>query len=430
MQSRSLRNPRIEGTVYQTLVLALFIILSSLPAWGESTGRVKGTIEAGFDTFREKYSIVEEDTLDEVTEFRSRLRLGYLSGNRFRDFLHIEGEAVASKNNYDGGGRVAFVSLFRTLRFGMDAEGMVRRFRSNSTYAFPNDYERYNLRTYLQKSLTPAISLRLSDCLERMDFDQTTEFDYDYWKNGFYLSGDFQSAITTLFSVDCGYIAKSIPDTNEISYRSYSARFDFQAYPGLNKQILLSAGAERRVYKHKPAKSPFWSITNDISLAPFSNGPFGITLENSLESYIYDLSSDVYFSYVENKSAILASYNQSMDFHVRAGPTYAFLSSHFSSEDRYREIGGKLTLEYYQGTKIWISLSYEPGRRFYASSDAQDSESIFSDYTYNRLILFMLAKLWNNLSINSFLNHEPEYHEKKGDDSTITLLSLSLTYDF
>ncbi len=409
----------------------LFLCLLFLPSLGRTGGPgIIGIIETGFDSFNEKYSIVEEDSLDDISEFRTKASLGYLAGNRFSDYFRLEGLAVASNNIYEGGGSLGFAASAGKFRFGTEVDGIVRRYQSNSTYAFPNDYERYSMRTYIQKSLTPSVYLRLSDRLERMDFDQTTEFDYDYWKNSIYLSGNLERSLDTFINAGIGYTIKSIPDTTEIAYKAFTSHLDIRRYLGLYKRLALSIHGERRIYAHEPARSPFWAISADFSLVPFSHESIAFAADNSLESYIYDSNSGVYFSYAENKTALLMIIHRLSNLQIQIGPTYAFFSSNFSEEDRYQEIGGRFVLEYFKGAKIWLSLSYEPGRRFYRAYDDNASESIFSDYTFNRLIIFATGNLWDGISINGFLNFEPEDHKREGDDSTITLVSLSLTYSF
>jgi hypothetical protein len=393
-------------------------------------GRITGAIETGFDSFTEKYSIIEEDTLDDVTEFQTRIGLGYLHGNRFKDYFLAEGRAVVGNNIYEGEGRLKITSCNGAYKYGADIEGTVKRFQDNSTYTFPNNYERYNLRAFFQRHLSPFLSLRFSERLERMDFEQITEFDYDYWLNTLSVSSDIEPTLTSHLYAAVGYSHKVIPDTTEISYRAIRTLLDFRNYMGLNRQIVLSIGAERRLYTHKPARSPFWEITTDMTLAPFARGSWGFTAENNFESYIYDRNSDVYFTYLENRSALLLTYNKSLDFHARAGPSFAFFSSNDSEVDEYSETGAKLTLEYARGVKIWLSCTYERGWRSYQAYEEDNPESIFSDYSYDRLTLFVTAKIWEQLGINSFFNHEPERHKREGDDSTITLFSFSLTYAF
>ncbi len=411
--------------------LTLAVSCCSAPAPSASTARLIGSIEAGFDSFVEKYSIVEKDTLDEITEFSTRISLGYSRGSFLHDYFRIEGLAILGNEIYEGGGRLGVSTFKGHTRLAIEAEGSTRKFRSNSSYAFPNDHLRYNLRAYIQRPIAQGISVRLSDRLERVDFDQMTEFDYDYWKNSISLCADFEKSLTTLFHVGFGYINKLIPDSTEISYVAYTSHLEFRRYMGLYKQISLFLNGERRLYAHKPFKSPYWAVASEFVAQPFVFGnSLGIMLENSAESYIYDTNSGIYFTYLENKTSLLLSWQRFPDLVIRAGPRYAFFVCDFSREDRYREIGGRFSIDYNRGTRWWLSLNYEPGGRFYETFDEADEESVFSDYVFNRLFLFSTIKIWKRMNINGFLNYEPEKHKRESDDSRTTLLSLSLTYDF
>jgi hypothetical protein len=411
------------------LVAALFFAVIA-HACVASAGRVTGLIESGFDSFTEKYSIIEEDTLDDVTEFQTRIGLGYLQGDRFRNYFIAESRAVAGNNIYEGEGRLRLASSSGPNRFGVDMEGVVRRFRESTTYTFPNNYERYYLSAFFQRRLSPSLSVRVSERLERMDFEKTTEFDYDYWLNTVTISGDIESSLSSHLHAAVGYSYKAIPDTSEISHRAIRALCDYRHYPGIYRRIALSISAERRLYTHKPARSPFWEFVADMTLAPFAWGSWGCAAENYLESSILDRDTEVYFTYLENRSALLVTYNKSFDFQLRAGPSFAFFSSGGSEVDEYRETGAKIALEYARGVTMWVSCTYEHGWRSYQAYEEGDPESIFSDYSYDRLALFATARIRDRFGLNGFFNHEPERHKREGDDSSITLISFSLSYTF
>jgi hypothetical protein len=410
--------------------VAVFFFAVIAYACVANAGRVTGSIESGFDSFTEKYSIIEEDTLDDVTEFQTRIGLAYRHGDRFRNYVIAEGRAVAGNNIYEGEGRLQLASSSGPNRFGAIMEGTLRRFRDSTNYTFPNNYERYNLRAFYQRRLSPSFSFAANERLERMDFDKITEFDYDYWLNTVTLSGDMEPSFSSHLHAAVAYSHKAIPDTSEIGYRAIRALCDFSHYPGIYKRIALSLAAERRLYTHKPARSPFWEFAADMTLAPFSWGSWGCAAENYLESSVFDRDTEVYFTYLENRSALLLTYNTSFDFQLRAGPSFAFFSSSGSGVDEYREAGAKISLEYARGIMMWVSCTYERGWRSYPSYEEGDVESIFSDYSYDRLTFFATARIRDRFGLNGFFSHEPERHKREGDDSTITLFSFSLSYAF
>jgi len=115
---------------------------------------------------------------------------------------------------------------------------------------------------------------------------------------------------------------------------------------------------------------------------------------------------------------------------VSAGPAVGFLASGYSSRDRYREEGLRVEVEYTRIPSVWVSFAGELGRRSYQAYESNAAESLFSDYTYYRLNLFLNVRLWKGLSLNGFADHQPEKHKRAGDDNATTLFSLDLSYSF
>jgi hypothetical protein len=396
-----------------------------------SAGHVTGAVEIGFDSFTEKYSIIEQDTLDRLTEFRTRLNLGYFQGSILKDYLRVEGQGLIGESSYDGVGRVKLTSGFDSMtRFLLDSEIMKRSFRDSSEYTFANDFLKYNLRTYLKRSINPSASVKLTERFEWMDFDKRTEFDYDYIRSHLVLSGDFEPDFSTLYHGAFGLATKSIPDTTEISYKAYTMALEMRRSFGIYRQFFLAVDGERRLYAHEPARSSFWAVQSNISSQPLRFGSLVLSLENMFESYIYDRDSDVYFDYIEDRAAALLNYHRSFDLSFGMGPTIGAFVSRSSPEDEYKEYGGKMSVDLSRGTSLWLSGSYELGRRDYNEDEDSPIGVLFSDFTYQRIFLFATIRMWNNLSLNLFLTHEPEDHRIEDDDSTTTLFSLDLGYSF
>ena len=298
-------------------------------------GRLTGSLGAGFDSFQEKYSIVDEDTLDSITEFRSRLSLGYMTGSYFKDFFHLEGRTVLGDDSYETTGRFKLAKRLgnkRYFRVGIDGEIVRRTFGDNSSYEYSNDYTRYYFRTVLKKAVSDVVSLRLSERFEHQDFDERTEFDYDYIRNSLTFSGELDWDLFTCLNTGITLTTKSIPDSTEIGYTSVSPSVEFRHDAGVNKRILALSSIERRDYNDGGVRSPYWAVFSLTSIRWSIKGPCDISLGNDAEYYNYDSSSDVYFDYLENTSALLLNYSRSWAARFGAGPTYGFFVSDYSAE--------------------------------------------------------------------------------------------------
>jgi hypothetical protein len=401
----------------------------------ESTLRLTGSFSTGFDSFQEKYSIVDRDTLDMVNELRASAALGLLAGSLLRDFILIEGRAQYGEDSYETGGSLKFTKSLRSRisRIGLDIDLTRRLYGTSTTYQFPNNYARFFARGFFRHLFTESFALRLTDRFERQTFQQRTEFDYDYLRNRISLAGELEWALTTFLDVRLDHVTMDVPDSTEIEYKSLIPTFEFRHFSGLHKRVVLMTAVERRDYVTGSPRSSFWAalggFTGELPLGETTS----ILLENNLEWYEYDNENQVYFDYVENNTAVLLKLNPTITLSFGAGPTYGFLDSDVSEYDEYSEYGLRTVFDYSNASLAWISLSYEVGERQYLAYSAtpQPEEiSLFSDYSYHRLSLFTNIRLVGGFTFNGFVDYEPEDHVREGDDSTATLISLSVNYVF
>lgn len=393
------------------------------------SGELTGSIGLGFDSFHERYTVVDSDTTAGLNEFRARVTLGYLQGQFLQDYLQIEGQSLIGEESVETSGRMNLLRRSGPYRFAFDNELTYRSYRKNTTYTFANDFVRYNGKVYLQRQLSSALFMRLTDRLEIIDFDKFTTFDYDYINNAIWLLGEYQRDLTTAYTFAAGFRTKAIPDTTQIAYKAYTAAAELRHVPGLRKQVFVSLSGERRVYNDTGIRSPYYSLYSDARIQPLAWGDFALSFDNTLEGFRYDQANEVFFNYVENRSALRGIYYRSSLFFVGLGPTFGFLSSGESDLDEYTEWGAKFTLDYTVGG-AWISAGYEPGWRDYRVEGRDNYETIFSDFVYHRLMLFATARIWDGASVNVFASFEPEKHSYEPDDATATLFSVDVTYGF
>jgi hypothetical protein len=416
------------------LCIALVLtVLWSASAWGQGGARFVGSVSAGFDSFQEKYTLVDRDTLDSVNEFRTRAALGLLAGTFLRDFFLVEGLAQYGKDSSEAGGRLKFNKLFWSgkSRVGFEGQFTRRQFGQNSAYSFPNDYDRLFLRAYFTKALGPGLALRITDRVEIQDFERRTEFDYDYRRNRLSVGGEFNWNLMTFLDMRVTHVTMAIPDSTEIEYQAFVPSIEFRRFSGIYDRVVLTAAVERRDYVIGSPRSNFWAVLGSVAGERPVSRQLSLLLESDLEWYQYDRKNTVYFDYLENRTALLFRYNRSYNMSLGAGPMVGFLKSDISAQDEYTEIGARVRLEYTRGTRAWVSLTYEPGTRTYNvfnSVAGPDDISLFSDYSYQRLSAFANLRIFGPLSLTGFIDFSPEDHKREGDDATATLLSISLTY--
>ena len=417
-----------RGKLYLLVAVAPLLNLLYPPA--ADAGDVAGRVEVGFDSFVEKYSVVETDTTDELTEFRTRINLGYAQGRLLTNYFLLEGESLIGEASFENSARFRFTRGFGRSRLGFMSDLTYRSFHDNSVYAFANDYLRYSGRIYLEAKPSPYTAVRLTDRFELLDFRERTQFDYDYLRNNVTISGEYDRDFITRLHGYLTFGGRSVPDSTEISYKGYTAGFEFRKTFGLNRQLYLTANTHRRIYAHKPTKSPYWSVFSTAVLQPVMLWRFGLTLDNALESYTYDENSTAFFSYLENRTALMLYYYHAFDFRLGMGPTYGLFASGFSGQDEFTELGARANIEWSLGRWVWLSGMYEPAWRNYRLDTTDPAQVIFSDFVAHRLLVFLTVRPSQRTSINLFVDHEPQNHEVDNDDSSTTLFSLDAAYAF
>jgi len=428
--------------------LATLVLMGSAPARAAEAapppgavtvagGRLSGRLEVGYDSFEERYSIVDADTIDGVDEVRSRLRLAWSAGSMLRNLFLVEGRALLGEDNHETAARLRAVRRFgagRRSYVSFEGDAARREFGTDSPFAFPNDYTRLYGRALARVDLPRAFALRVDGRVEDLDFAQRTEFDYDYTRSSAALGGEYEHDLTTYGMTGVRYTVTEIPDSAEIAYHSWTPFLEIRSTPELRRQVYLTAALERRVYgDDAPTRSDFWALVAWLLAEWPLSDRLSLELRDDLDHYRYDANTDAYFDYLQNRSALLLNYSGDWSWRVGAGPAFAFLASGQSQQDEYVEWGAMMRLEYTRGASAWVSLEYAPGRRRYASFDPDaifDFESVFSDYTFHRITALAGARLWRGLGVDLFADYQPEDHEREGDDATATLFSVSLSYVF
>lgn len=396
----------------------------------------RGRAEFGFDSFRERYSIVEQDTLDSVDEWRARFRLGYARGSFLRNYFLVEGRTFVGRGDYENAVRVRFTRQLKNnfrSRFSIEGDLTRRTFNEHSTYRFPNDFTRGYLFGYVRLGMGSSFSVRLADRLEDVNFATRTEFDYDYTRNSVILSSEYEWDFTTLINGGVRYTTMSIPDSAEIEYESWTPLIEIRSAPESRRQIYFQGGVERRLYSENATRSSFWGWLGVLNAEWLVASPVGVVIENNIEYYQYDINTNAFFDYVENRLLGLITFYPTWYSRFGVGPSWGFLRSDHSPEDEYDEYGVVFRGEFNRGAKLWTSLQFEAGRRTFPAFDpdaAVDLESVFSDYSYHRLSMFLNWRIWNGVGLNLFVDYQPEDHEREGDDATSTLFSISVSYVF
>jgi hypothetical protein len=410
------------------------LVLLAAPAARGAERRWIGAAEVGFDSYMERYTVADDDTLSSIAEFYARLRLGYAVGALGRSYALLEGKGLLGESSYEAGGHAV-----ATRRFGaegrhalhVDLEAGRRGYRPGSQYDFPNGYLRAVARGTLRWRASDGVLLKLDERVERVDYDERTEFDYDFTRNAATASADVAGGLTHTFTVGMRLTTMSVPDSSEIDYQALTPLVEYRSYVDAHRRVQVTMGAERRLYAGDATRSSFWALLGSGFFEWALSPQWSFELNDEVEHYIYDEQSGAYATYLRNLAEVLLNFNRG-NAQIGAGPAFGWVDSRESPQDEYRELGAKITFEWMGGTGAWVAASYQPGWRDYLLYDSPSAsqDAIFSDYGYHRVDVFATVRLRGSVWLNVYADYQPEDHDRAGDDATATVASLSVTSSF
>jgi hypothetical protein len=401
------------------------------------SGRWLGSAEVGFDSYMERYSISDADTLSSINEARARVRFGYAVGSLGRNYVLLQAAQLIGQSSYETAGRGLVTRRFGVtgaVTANLDGEIARRGFRQGAVYEFPNNYTRATARAGLRARTAPWLTLRLDDRIERIDYDQRTEFDYDYTRNSATGAVDLSRDPLRSLTVGTRLTTMSIPDSSEIEYHAFVPFVEARTYGAPHRRAYASVAAERRLYPDNGTRSSFWSVLFSGLIEMPIHRSWSIEAASDFEDYAYDVSTEAYPDHFEIRNYLTANWIAG-GLRLGAGPAFGWLSSGDSPQDEYREAGVRFSLEEVGPRGLFVSASYEPGSRDYTAYNdtggvADNADAIFSDYRYHRVSLFANVRVTGPFWFNVFLDYQPEDHHRTGDDATATIGSASLTYSF
>ncbi len=425
------------GAIAVALVLSFAgaVRADSTPPAGASASSWSGRVEFGWDSFEERYSVADADTLDRVDEWRTRARLAWTLGDLFRDHLRVEGRAFLGQSDLEGGLEVRGARRFgssRAHRASMRIDASRRRIDASSDFRFPNTLSRVQASVGARVRAGERMRLDLTDRFEWVDYAHRTEFDVDYARNRITARVSRERDLTAWYAGALSLVTMSVPDSSDISYAALEPSLEVHAAGTGHRRLDAVATIARRRYPGGGTRSSFWSLLGSLEAEWPLSRRVGLAMENRTDVYRYDVSNDVYFDYAENRLHALVRVYLDESTTLGAGASWGTLRTDASPDDPYTEFGGVFRVDHVS-PRLWVSFEYEPGRRRYDAWDPNaslDALAVYSDYSYQRVSLVGSWRLSRSLDFNVFLDWQPEDHEREGDDATATLFASSLSWGF
>lgn len=394
------------------------------------------TFSLGFDSFSEKYSIEDADTLDLSNELRSSVGLTYRRGwgsevnpgreasvFQIKDVLTVSDAAI--RNRWD-------VDLELAVRSGdrlsLSNELSSRRIDPGGDLNLSSDYIQDVARFYYRDRLSEILVFTLRDRFEVIDFDEEDAYETDYRRNE--ASAELAIEPGLDGSVEFAYTRgdRAVPDSSAIDYREHALRVTWWQGFGWSTRVEAQGEIERRRYRDEVTRPGYFLITGDGHLAVALTQRLEVRLHEELEVTSYDALSQVYFDRFLQRAGLEAAVSVTAALELGLEPRYTFLRAEEESEEDYDEWSAVLAGDWIRLDRLWLTSSVEIGRRDYRVAETQGS--IFSDYTFVRTDLFSTFELSRLITWNVYMSREPERHAIEDDDTTTTLFSTELTVKF
>lgn len=412
-------SPRIPAAVCTAFMLALGLACDSAQA-----ADLYNSINLGYDSFIDRFTILEDDTVEVIDEFYA----GML--NRFS--FNTDGTKAGLRNLFKLGnqtiddnldGEISFGQRKKT-RFDLRSTLRLKFFREGSDYTFGNDYIQSNTFLKLRRSLSDRHRLNVRSRFEVLGYEKKTDFDYDYWYLDAGLEYEGGSVLGKAVRLG-GFVGyRATPDT-ALSYQRTLADLEVRISSGGGSFFQMNVIGDRRDYR-EDVRSSYWNVLSYASLmvTSLSGRTYYFNVESELKRY--DEPTEIFFNTHFVRLGIRGSFPVGRYVSLHLEPRYARMLCGDFPEERYWEASTILGIDIMGNEQFWLSSAYEPGYRDYTIEE----NALYSDFYFNRITLMGTVGLPADFSFNILFSHDPERHTRRADDFSLTLVSITLMKRF
>lgn len=392
---------------------------------GASRGEFRNRITFGFDSFVDRFTILEVDTAESVQEYYAGLGNDLLfkrngASGGLRNFFRIGKQTIDEHIE----GELSLLPVPST-RIDIRSFFHYKHFQESSDYTFGTDYIQSNTHVKVRRKLGEESKLSFRGRFEGVDYERQSEFDYDYY----YFDGglEFEAGSLLRKMIRIGGFAghREAPDTTELNYERAAGEIELQFMLGDGGLLHLYSVGDRRDYQGS-ARSSYWLVISHAELMITSLSGRSMSVKFESEYTTYDDPTLIFFDnhFIRGGAGIKIPLRDRLS--VTAEPRIARMFCSAYKEERYIEYTAQFGVEIFGSSDFWLIASYEPGYRDYI----YETNDLYSDFYLNRLSLMGSIPLRMGFYVNLFAMHDPERHMRREDDFSVTLFSLDLTKRF
>jgi hypothetical protein len=386
------------------------------PRWSFFPG-----LAVGYDSFGQRYVVDESDTLDLVNELSARLVTG----------VEYRGRAsFGIKNTLGLGNQATRDDVYAHLELGRpslqlraEQELHYKTYAPQADFSESSDYITGLTRASLRMRLAPRWRLRLEERLEWTGFATPTPFSYDYRMNDAVATLEREYRFLSRLAVGYGYGWRDVPDSSAIDYQRHVVRADWDHELGRH-DFVCEQRLERRTYRDPSVRSALYDYNARLAGVASLHPKLRLRPEYRADVVSYDRQDSLYSDFTAQAAELLVEGDAGAHTILALGPRAEFRRSVDSFDRPYNQWGLKGSVTYTLGTGLWIQFTDEVGTRRHLAGDPL----FFTDYVFNWSTLFLAWNPLPHLALDLFFALNPQLHEHGEDDSTMLLLSTSITY--
>jgi hypothetical protein len=401
--------------------MTIIILLIAPPA---DAAEFRNRLLAGYDSFIDRFTLIEEDTTETVHDLYAGIDNFFLREG--------DGTKLSLRNLFKFGNQTIdddFSGVFNAGTEGnwllqLRADLRFKIFREGSDYEFGNDYAQSNLHLKLGRRIGDSWYLLSKTRAELTRFDEKTQFDYNYNYFDTGLGAEAGSYFGRFLRVFARAGHREAPDTTDLSFDRFLGETEARFSDG-PVSLELSAYADRRDYSGA-SRSDYWFIYSTGALTWTEAGGTSVTGRAEAELLYYDYETRTWFNNQFLRGSVRVRIPLTGISYVYAEPRIAVMRCESFEEERYRELSVVLGTDVMGSEHYWLTFSWEPGYRSYILEE----NLVYSDFSFNRLSLMASGTLGERYGANIFISHDPEKHTRRTDDFTITMVSASVSIRF
>ncbi len=417
-----MRKPRRSG-IPSPAVPALWLLIILLASPG-GAAELKNRLFTGYDSFIDRYTLLEDDTTETVPDFYLGLDNMLLAGRgpsmaTLRNIFRFGNQTIDDDISgvINAGSREGWLMQLR-------GELRLKYFREGSDYAFGNDYAQSNINLKLGWRLAETWYITSKTRAETLDFRDRTIFDYDYRYLDTGLGIEGGSYFGRYLSASAALGRRVAPDTTDLSFDRFVSDVEARLSSG-PLSLDITTFIDRRGYDGA-GRSDYWFIYTTGTLSWTGTGGTEVGVRAESEILDYDRQSRTWFDNQFLRGSLLVRTPVAGISHVYVEPRIAALRCESFIEERYREWTAVLGIDVTGSDRFWLSLSWEPGYRDYTLDD----NPVYSDFRINRFSLMASGNYRERYGADLMISHDPEKHTRRTDDFTITMISIVLSMKF